>query len=1156
MSIVCLSLKITASLYAQSKYFAPTIAPRSPNTAAIEKFGSYEVNLFTGIPDISIPLYIIQSGDLKVPITLSYHSSGIKVNEVAGWVGLGWALSPGGTISRRIVGLADDGPYGYLSGYMKPESAYTTSTDAGLDNLENSSNGTYDTRPDIYSYDIPGHSGKFFLDGSDGSFAPRMIPFAPLKTNYKYDGTTLSVFNMVDEHGTRYQYGDANVDVTGTNVAGTHTVNSITGWHLNNMITQNKRDTVSFAYNDNSVFYPIADSESWTVTDQVFTAGDCPYTGSYANAPTTPGTNSLVQEKVLHYIYFKNGMVEFVPDDTPRSDINQNTSAIAHGLKMIKIYKFDFTSQSYVVLKTIQFFKSYFIDPAASNPSGTQRLRLDSLQVQDAVGKPIEHYNFDYNTSVKLPAYGSRSVDYWGYFNNKPNNYLTPQMSINYTPSTTGGTSTNVTIGSNIPHGRDCDSAYMQAYILNTIHYPTGGRTEFTYQTNQYLNNLGQLRLAGGLRIASVKSYDGVNTRPLTKTYQYTSADSNFVLNYCFFNTSLNHRWLGEGQANGYYIAGTEVTRNYVSNPRIDLEPFDAAPVKYSHVIEYNGTPVDNAGKTEYVYSFLSDLMQSASLTGGDPAVASYFFARGLLLHKYDYQHKANGTYQLVKEVNNTYTAFPMKNYANSGLIVRRIMYNEGPWASNPIYTNSFLPVRDDNSFVHAYYAIISDDNYLTSTSTVIHDLDDPNKIVTASVKYNYDNIIHQQVTRSYHTDSKGNTLITRSRYAADFLQTTTSTGNGVLDTMLNRNMQTDLIEKYDTLKNVRNHVSGIISGQLTNYSITKSLNGAVLPDRISSLNTAVPLNDYSPAVVSAGALANDARFVQMISFDEYGQRNNIARYTTRNSTPVAIIWDYNFASPVAQIKNLPPTTMAANVAYSSFETDAKGNWIYTGTPVYSSAAPTGQRIYSLVSPVTSPMLDINAAYTLAYWSNGVAATVAGSNTISGTPVRTVNGWTYYIHQIPQGTGQITLSGNVNVDELRLYPAIAQLESYTLDPLVGETTMTDSKGMPIYYTYDAYQRLYQVKDQYGNIVKQMCYNYAGNATNCAVPYQQPAPPVTCKGEGYKAINGTCVQGSKIYTSSVKNGTHGTTYICTYHYEWSDGSRSNDYTENHDGLCAI
>ena len=89
----------TQATFSPDAHLIPNIVENSPSSAAIGRFGTYKVNTFTGLPDISIPLYEVKSGDITIPIVLSYHASGIKVTDAASWVGLGWALNAGGSIN-------------------------------------------------------------------------------------------------------------------------------------------------------------------------------------------------------------------------------------------------------------------------------------------------------------------------------------------------------------------------------------------------------------------------------------------------------------------------------------------------------------------------------------------------------------------------------------------------------------------------------------------------------------------------------------------------------------------------------------------------------------------------------------------------------------------------------------------------------------------------------------------------------------------------------------------------------------------------------------------------------------------------------------------------------------------------------------------------
>ncbi|WP_422080336.1 hypothetical protein [Ulvibacterium sp.] len=82
---------------------------RNPSMFSFNDYSNQElVDLYTGMIDVAIPIYEIKEKDLKVPISIRYHEPGIKVNEDAGWVGLGWNLVAGGQIIREVRGNPDE----------------------------------------------------------------------------------------------------------------------------------------------------------------------------------------------------------------------------------------------------------------------------------------------------------------------------------------------------------------------------------------------------------------------------------------------------------------------------------------------------------------------------------------------------------------------------------------------------------------------------------------------------------------------------------------------------------------------------------------------------------------------------------------------------------------------------------------------------------------------------------------------------------------------------------------------------------------------------------------------------------------------------------------------------------------------------------------
>src|SRR3569833_655885 len=143
--------------------------PPSADAAALGKFGRVPVSYFTGVPNISIPIYTIKSGELSLPISLNYLSGGIKVEEKASSVGLGWAFNAGGAITRTVRGIADEDLNGYLDPAQYVKNAYaafhgqtsTMTSDQAGKMLNNFVAGTYDGEADIFSINFGGYSGQF-----------------------------------------------------------------------------------------------------------------------------------------------------------------------------------------------------------------------------------------------------------------------------------------------------------------------------------------------------------------------------------------------------------------------------------------------------------------------------------------------------------------------------------------------------------------------------------------------------------------------------------------------------------------------------------------------------------------------------------------------------------------------------------------------------------------------------------------------------------------------------------------------------------------------------------------------------------------------------------------------------------------------------------
>lgn len=89
----------------------------SPSVAQFQKVNFMNSNHYSGKLQVNIPLYTIEVGDLKIPISLDYNTTGVKVDDQGGDVGINWSLNYGGSIIRNIKDLPDN-EVGYAAAYI------------------------------------------------------------------------------------------------------------------------------------------------------------------------------------------------------------------------------------------------------------------------------------------------------------------------------------------------------------------------------------------------------------------------------------------------------------------------------------------------------------------------------------------------------------------------------------------------------------------------------------------------------------------------------------------------------------------------------------------------------------------------------------------------------------------------------------------------------------------------------------------------------------------------------------------------------------------------------------------------------------------------------------------------------------------------------
>jgi len=455
----------------------------TPNLTAnkLENCNIDKPNLYSGTVDDNIPIYEIKIKNFSLPISLSHNYNGFKPSESASWVGLGWNLRVGGSISRIINNKPDEDPSGYKSigdmlnipdpvnnatGFNSFISNLTT------DQLKSFAEGWWDGLPDEFMVSVNDINAKF-IQLRNGNFTT--IPFKPIQISYP--GTDQWI--VQDESGNKYYFGKLTSSDT-DGVESSHTVtttNPDTGQDMSQdakskYVLRNIQlitgETIVFNYESESVFYDSATSETLYY----------PLPGNFNSSKGDQGlpfqqycsTNTLhtfcrLTSIVTPYekIYFKKGAL--------RKDLNSGNS---YPLGEIEVQ-----NSTNTTIKGCVFYSSYMGSTASYS---TCRLMLDSIAEYGStlsVRKPS--YSFSYEKNTVIPAYSSKSIDHWGYYNGSANSTLVPKniTNSNYNSYFTGG------------GDREPNYNYSKIGLLTQVKLPTSGNLSYQYEPNSYsyINN-------------------------------------------------------------------------------------------------------------------------------------------------------------------------------------------------------------------------------------------------------------------------------------------------------------------------------------------------------------------------------------------------------------------------------------------------------------------------------------------------------------------------------------------------------------------------------------------------------------------------------------------------------------------------------------------
>lgn len=185
------------------------MSTHSPNVASLGKYGDYPVDMSTGVPNITIPLFTIKGRKLELPLSISYHSSGVKVDEEASNLGLGWSLFAGGMISRVVRDLKDESGSGFLFNYDKiPDLISIQNPDGMMDPAQIGNSAelkrlfeSVGKEPDLFTINSYLISGSFSLNNNGEYISLDLEPFKATVDLFE------NLITIVDKSGTIFRFG-------------------------------------------------------------------------------------------------------------------------------------------------------------------------------------------------------------------------------------------------------------------------------------------------------------------------------------------------------------------------------------------------------------------------------------------------------------------------------------------------------------------------------------------------------------------------------------------------------------------------------------------------------------------------------------------------------------------------------------------------------------------------------------------------------------------------------------------------------------------------------------------------------------------------------------------------------------------------------------
>lgn len=1119
---LCCCLGFEQTIQAQSAEDETFSSLQTSGEQSAMIFQGTPVNLYTGIPSVSIPIYnFSHHSGLQLGVSLNYYAGGIRLNQTPGIAGLGWNLSVGGMVVRNLRGLPDDAAW---FGYMN-----TPAIPVNYDSLAMKYyNDSLDAQQDVFQYSFNGHGGKFVINKRK-----EIIQIPQTKTRILYElsptDTLISSFTIITEDGLKYYFKEKE-ECTLDGTIRNHRMSAkpfSSAWLLSYIVAPFTPDTIKFEY------YVLDQKKKINSASHNQTRF---ISNAYSIDRVVDTVQQLILQKQLMNIYLpdhKRVNFTFEPNKTTDGRVPLLNSVRISDTVFRYGYQLQWMDDRKAILEGLRTYTDKGINKG---------------------------YQFTYHTPVfPIDSIWNRN-DHWGFYNGEPNSLDS------IFPIIPGVHPTGCQRDPNIQ---------AIASTLASVKDPAGGITYYDYENNDVYRPFDyapQEKLING----KVTSYTPIsishvvsNVDTFTLSYaalrkvgnltpmsvnselniSILSADSATVLysgtiNLYDLYTNGSNRVFVNNLSSGTYILKAELGSNAAitaKNLFLKVRWNNESPILANSIISpgirirqiSHFDPV--TGKTDTLKTFIYRLPNGRSSgTLGVKPIYHHAFQENVINEALNDYNSVNGILINSNPVNE------LDFSDGSQVCYKRVEVIKGSLANNlGKEVTEFSSIEDYNEYVKATafpYPPVFQKDWLFGLPKTIRIYNKWGRLVQETINEFQTQVVPLadssntsiklgEVSRTYLDNVESSPIEVKLegvRYTpftgrADLLKTTEKMyyEDGSIQSKTNEIV-------YDTNYNVIKTISDYnqAKGQKLekrmyypyHYSIsngpvaTLKNAGIFMPisseewitgsgePRLLSLNVAAlqqlpsgyikPLASYAllskkPLTVAEignfnpAELIRNSNYIREVSrITQYDANGNAVEvYDPETNLYNAVIMGYGNKIPIAKVAQ----SKLSDAGYTSFEHNSESSWSGVDSSGIRFESITGKQGYELsAGSLQKSGLNPTLTYIVSYWKKGSNAVVSVSGSISSEAQDEQQGWIYVMHQVANSSN-VSISGSGIIDELRLYPVAASMTTQTYEPMYGITSTCDANNTIAYNVYDSLYRLVAVRDKDLHVIKKLEY---------------------------------------------------------------------------------